>query len=328
MFSLFRVSFISIEVLAYTYFMENVLFRKLIIFLSIVILTGCVSTQNHSFQDTKSHYSGKEILVWMLSDIQPETTPERKVFEAAVADVNENIGSLDIGIIAGDLLKSRSKDDDFSWFIETRNKANVTNWYQIAGNHDTRSGEIFYKYFPGSKYYAVTCGNLLFLFLSDQSTKSRTDISDETFLWWKNMVENNQDKIIITVSHAQLANSGLTASIIPSRLIHNSQRFEKILQKEKIALWVSGHSHIPQFISGPSTTNKDLGGTFFVNVGSISDEYILDSESRFFYFHDGSNVVWVRSRNHSKQSFSTDLDMKIPLGKTFLLGNGKQELLE
>ncbi|MGB5506737.1 MAG: hypothetical protein WBM70_08630, partial [Sulfurovum sp.] len=87
-----------------------------------------------------------------------------------------------------------------------------------------------------------------------------------------------------------------------------------------------GHSHLPQVISGPSTANKDLGGTFFVNVGSIDDVSLLDSESRFFYFHDGSEVVWIRSRNHSKHLFNTDLDMKVPLGKPFSLSSGKAQI--
>ena len=290
------------------------------------MLTGCVSVQNGSFQKAKAHFPKKQLLVWMLSDIQPKTPLDRNVFEEAVADVNENIGSVDMGIMAGDLLKSRSHDDDFNWFIETRNKADVTDWYQIAGNHDVRSGPIFYKYFPQAQYYAVKYGNLLFLFLSDQSSASRTDVSDDTFLWWKDMVESNRDKIIITVSHAQLKKSGLTGSIVPSRVIHNSKRFEKVLQREKVALWVSGHSHIPQSISGPATANKDLGGTFFVNVGSINDEYILDSESRFFYFHDGSDVLWIRSRNHSKRLFNTDLDIQIPLGRSFSLSGGKPQV--
>lgn len=307
--------------------MENVLFRKYLIFLSILILTGCVSVHNGNFQEAKAHFSKKQFLVWMLSDIQPKSTLDRNVFEAAVTDVNENIKSVDMGIMAGDLLKSRSQDDDFNWFIETRNKVNVTDWYQIAGNHDVRSGPIFYKYFPQAQYYAVTYGNLLFLFLSDQSTSSRTDISDETFLWWKDMVEKNREKIIITVSHAQIKNSGLTGSIVPSRVIHNSKRFETVLKQEKVALWVSGHSHLPQVISGPSTANKDLGGTFFINVGSINDELFLDSESRFFYFHDGSDVLWIRSRNHSKQLFNSDLDLKIPLGKRFSSGSGKPQVL-
>ena len=171
--------------------MENVLFRKYLIILSTLILAGCVTKQNGIFQEATAPFSEKQFVVWMLSDIQPKSTLERNVFEAAVADVNANIGTIDMGIMPGDLLKSRSNDADFSWFTETRGRAKVTDWYQIAGNHDVRSGPIFYKYFPQPQYYAVEFANLLFLFLSDQSTASRTDISDDAFLWWKDMVKNN-----------------------------------------------------------------------------------------------------------------------------------------
>lgn len=307
--------------------MENVLFHKYLIFLSTLILAGCVAVQNVTFQEATADFSKRQFVVWMLSDIQPKTTLERNVFEAAVADVNENIGPIDVGIMPGDLLKSGSDDADFSWFTETRNRAKVTDWYQIAGNHDVRSGPIFYKYFPQPQYYAVEYGNLLFLFLSDQSTASRTDISDDAFLWWKDMVENNREKIIITVTHAQLKKSGLIGSILSSRIIHNSKRFENVLQQEKVALWVSGHSHLPQRLSGSVTVNKNMGGTCFVNVSSISDELFVDSESRFFYFQDGSDVVWIRSRNHSKRLFNTGLDIAIPLGRSFSLSRGRPQVL-
>ena len=179
------------------------------------------------------------------------------------------------------------------------------------------------KYFT---YYAAEYGNLLFLFLSDQSTASRTDIPDDAFLWWKDMVEDNRDKIIITVTHAQLKGSGLMGSIVPSRVIHSSKRFEKVLQQEKVALWVSGHSHLPQRLTGTVSVQNDLGGTYFVNVASIDDEFFLDSESRFFYFNDGSDVVWMRSRNHSQGKFNTDLDIPIALGKPFLWSNKKPQI--
>ncbi len=306
--------------------MEKVLFHKYLIFLSTLILAGCVAVQNVTFQEATADFSKRQFVVWMLSDIQPKTTLKRNVFEAAVADVNENIGSIDMGIMAGDLLKSSSHDADFSWFKETRESAKVTDWYQIAGNHDVRSGDIFYKYFPQPKYYAVEYGNLLVLFLSDQSTASRTDVSDDAFLWWKDMVENNREKIIITVTHAQLKGSGLLGSIISSRVIYNSKRFEKVLQDKKVALWVSGHSHLPQQLSGTVSIQNNLGGTCFVNVASISDELFLDSESRFFYFKDGSDVVWIRSRNHSKKLFNTGLDIPISLGRSFSMSSGRPQV--
>ena len=306
---------------------EYVLLNKCILIFLLTMLVGCTAVPNGNFQEGSAHLPGKEFVVWMLSDIQPPTPVQRAVFEAAVTDVNEGVGTVDMGIIAGDLLTSRSNDEDFRWFTETRAKSKTSDWYQIAGNHDARSGEIFYKYFPQAEYYAVGMGNLLFLFLSDQSVASRTDISDEAFLWWKDMVEQNQEKIIVTVTHAQLKGSGLLASSVSSRVIYGSDRFEKVLKQQKVALWVSGHSHLPQRLSGTVTVRKKLGGTCFVNVSSISDESFLDSESRFFYFHVGSDLVWMRSRNHSKHEFNTFIDIPISLGKAFAWNGEKANIL-
>ena len=303
------------------------LFRIFVLFFSTLVLTGCVAVPNGNFQEGFELSSGKEFVVWMLSDIQPPNVAERNVFEAAVTDMNENIGPVNMGIMAGDLLTSRSQDEAFRWFVENRKRAKVTDWFQIAGNHDVRSGPIFYRYFPQPHYYAVELGNLLFLFLSDESTASRTDISEEAFFWWKDMVTENRDRVVITVTHAQLAGSGLIGSSLSSRVIHDSKRFEDVLQNEKVALWVSGHSHVSQGFSGSVTIRKNLGGTCFVNVSSISDESFLDSESRFLFFINGSDVVWMRSRNHSKKSFNTNLDIPVSLGRKFLWNGERPQVL-
>lgn len=303
------------------------MFRKFFLIFSTLVCAGCVAVPNGNFQEGIEQSSGKQFVVWMLSDIQPPTAAQRDVFEAAVTDMNENIGPVNMGLMAGDLLTSRSQDEAFRWFVENRKRAKVTDWFQIAGNHDVRSGPIFYRYFPQPHYYAVELGNLLFLFLSDESTESRTDISEEAFLWWKDMVIENRDSVVITVTHAHLAGSGLIGSNLSSRVIHDSKRFEDVLQNEKVALWVSGHSHLSHGFSGTVTMRKNLGGTYFVNVSSISDESFLDSESRFFFFKTGSDVVWMRSRNHSKKSFNTNLDIPVSLGKDFLWNGERPRVL-
>lgn len=300
---------------------------RFVLFIVVVMLSGCTAVPSGNFSEASTQQTGRELTVWMLSDIQPPTVQQRYAFEAAVEDVSQNIGPIDIGIMAGDLLTSRSKDEAFTWFIETRGKADVTDWYQIAGNHDVRSGPIFYSHFPQPEYFAVELGNLLFLFMSDQSTASRTDLSDEAFVWWKEMVENNQDRNIITVTHAQLRGSGLISSSISSRVIHNSERFEKVLQEEKVVLWVSGHSHLPHSLSGTVRTQKKFRGTYFVNVSSISDESLLDSESRFFYLRDGADVMWMRSRNHTTGTFNNNLDIPITLKTPFRWSGERPKLL-
>lgn len=258
-----------------------------------------------------------QLVVWALSDIQPTTKAERSIFERAIEDINKNMNQVDVGVIAGDLLHSYSKDEAFQWFVDTRAESEVPHWFEIAGNHDVRSGEIFYRYFPYPSYYAVEVGNILFLMLADESQGSQTNISDNRFRWWKEMVESNQDKIIVTVTHGLLEGSGLLSASIKSRQIEESDRFEKVLQQFKVPLWLSGHSHLPQGFSGTVSIRKKLGSTCFVNVSSIGESTFLDSQSRILLFKDGSDTLWIRSRNHTKARFDLDLDIPLDLGKTF-----------
>ena len=292
--------------------------RGILLIIWSVALWGCSVVPTGDFNNVgPGADQSKKLVVWMLSDIHYKNEGYSGVFEAAIQDVYENIGPVDMGIMAGDLIQSRSPESVFESFLQARNGSKVSEWFEIAGNHDVRSGTLFYEYFKQPAYYAVETGNLLFLFLSDQSVSSRTDISDEAFFWWKNMVEGNRDRIIITVSHAQLAGSGLLGSSVSSRVIHRSSRFEDVLKKENVALWISGHCHLPQTLTGTMSVRNNLGGTCFVNVSSISNELLLDSESRIFYFQDGSDIVWIRSRNHTRKKFNTALDVPLRLNHPF-----------
>ncbi|HBG19672.1 MAG TPA: hypothetical protein DDY32_10480 [Desulfobulbaceae bacterium] len=293
--------------------------RRWWIILLVIILSGCAVTPTGRLDDGGSADGrGRRLVMWMLSDIQPPTPAKRIQFEHAIDDVNTLTEQMDFAVIAGDLLKSRSQDEVFAWFLATRERANVPVWYEIAGNHDVRTGERFRRYFPNPSYYAVEIGNLLLLLLSDELPSSETDISDRAFNWWREMVECNQDRIIITVTHGQLEGSGLLGSSIGSRIVVGSKRFEEVLRQRRVAIWASGHTHLPQGMPGTVSRREDLGGTLFVNVSSIDEGFLMDSQSRFFYFEDGSDMVAIRSRNHSKGRFDRDLDIDLALGKPFV----------
>ncbi len=249
----------------------------------------------------------------MLSDIQPPTLADRRFFEQAIADVNDHVTEVELAVIAGDLMKSRSQDEDFAWFLNIRNRSQVRRWYEIAGNHDVRSEPLFHRYFPRPSHYAVAFGNILLLLLSDELPSSKTEVSDEAFTWWRDMVLKNQDRIIITVSHGQLKNSGLLGSSLASRQIEGSERFEKVLRQARVAVWASGHTHLPQGLPGTMSIKEDLGGTCFVNVSAIDTGSIMHSQSRFFFFQEGSDTLLIRSRNHSLGRFDAELDIFLTL---------------
>lgn len=285
-------------------------------FLFVLLFAGCSAAPPGRLDEGGKAGGGRELVVWMLSDIQPPTVAERVQFERAALDV-ARVDGIDFAVIAGDLLKARSQDEDFSWFLATRDRARVPIWYEIAGNHDVRSGERFRRCFPGPSYYAVEVGNLLLLLISDELPSSATEISDEVFVWWKRMVEGNQDRIIITVTHGQLEGSGLLGSMFASRVITGSERFEEVLRRQRVALWASGHTHLPQGLPGTVSRREDLGGTVFVNVSSIDEGLLMDSQSRFFVFRHGADEVLIRSRNHSQGRFDPTLDLELPLGRPF-----------
>jgi len=287
--------------------------------IGFIFSAGCTLTSNIQDEQTLIKKNDrKQLIIWMLSDIQPDSHADRVYFENAIIDVRRNIGAIDIAVMAGDLLKSRSKAEAFEWFKQTRKGAPVENWYEIAGNHDVRSGKEFTSYFPIPTHYGVAVGNILFLLLSDQSVASQTDISDETFNWWAKMVKKNQDKIIITISHAQLRRSGLLGSVVPSRRIDGSDRFEKVLREYRTAVWASGHSHLPHGLTGTVSSKKKFNNVYFVNVSSIGESFFKDSQSRFLLFEAGSNMLLLRSRNHTKNRFDSSLDHPISLKKPFV----------
>jgi hypothetical protein len=266
-------------------------------------------------------------VVWMLSDIQPPGKAERRRFEKVVADVVHLGMPIDMAVIAGDLLKSRSDDEAFNWFLETRAKAPVRHWYEIAGNHDKRSSPRFERYFQRPPAYGVSFGNVLMLLLSDTEPTSETEISDASFQWWRNMVLEHRERILLTVSHAQLKGSGLLGSIFPSRVIVGSERFEEVLRQAPVTLWASGHTHLPHRLPGTFACREELGGSCFINVSAIDAGGLGGSESRFLLFSEGSDRLLIRSRDHDRGRFSADLDIVVTLSRPFVYPEDQPHLL-
>lgn len=303
--------------------------RLLYVCLLCLFIAGCAGLQDEvarqPFVETES---GKRFVLWMLSDIQPRDEAERIHFARTIDDSNSISFPIDVGLICGDLLKSGSKDEDYKWFLDTREQSKVRYWYELAGNHDVRSKKYFQKYFPIPEYYGVLIGNILILVLSDTSVESHSVISDEAFFWWRDQVITNQDKILITLSHAQLSESGLAGSSLESRTIKRSQRFEEVLRKYRVAIWASGHTHLPPTMSGTVAMRKPLGNTLFVNVSPIREELLIDSHSRFFYFYVDSNILWIRSRNHKQKVFVEGLDFPIILKKKFQWDGSSPRLVQ
>ncbi|HWP90672.1 MAG TPA: metallophosphoesterase [Thermodesulfobacteriota bacterium] len=304
---------------------------KLLTFVSSVLLvfTACyIGNAVKSETIEKILNTPEETLrVWVLSDIQPRNRKEKKEFEEAIEDVNLNIPDVDLVIVAGDIEEDAS-EEDFDWYLATKPSSHVREWYEIAGNHDLKlnDGKGYKEKIREDFYYSFTKGNILFVLMSDEVRGKPTEISDETFEWWKNLVINNQDKIIVVVTHAPLEGSGIPFSIHPDRQIKDSRRFGDVLKKYKVDMWFSGHLHIPHSLAGNIERKDKYNGTIFVNVSSIRSELLglKKSESRIVTFVCGSDKVYIESRNHSRRKFDRELGMVFELSKKYQCENSEK----
>lgn len=268
-----------------------------------------------------SWYNPKETLtVWALADIQPTELGDKEAFEIAIEDINQNIPGVDMAIVAGDIVND-TNEEDFDWYVESRDKSYIESWYEIIGNHDlkTDKGKLFREKLREDVDYSVSYGNILFIFMSDSKRGKSTEISDEVFNWWKELVINNQDKIIIVTTHAPLEGSGIPFSSWEGRKVVDSERFTDVMREYNVDIWLSGHLHLPHSIWHSTTEKKEFGGTEFIHLSSIRPELagIKESESRVLTFVCGSDQVLVRVRNHKRMDWTPHLDKVFTLSKAY-----------
>lgn len=294
-------------------------FLKKIFFLLYfsTLLVNCSHSGQFLDKDAAFTNPGR-IVVWALADIQPVDNEDKKTFENAIEDVNENIKGVDLAIVAGDIVEN-TNSADFDWYIDTRSKSYIKQFYEIAGNHDLKPdrGKLFKEKLRKDFHYTVAKGNLLFIFLSDEERGKSTSISDSTFNWWKKQVVENQDKIIVVVSHAPLEGSGISFSSLDGRKIKNSSRFTEVLRHYNIDIWLSGHLHLPHAFNNVITKPEELNKASFVHISSIRKELlgIKHSESRFLSFYCDSDKVVIHSRDHDRNEWLHELETELRLSK-------------
>jgi len=239
-------------------------------------------------------FNSKDTLtVWALADIQPTSRGHEEAFEIAITDINDYVPNIDLAIVAGDIV-NQTDEETFDWYVQARNNSYIEEWYEIIGNHDLKTdmGKLFREKLREKVNYSVLRGNILFIFMSDSQRGKATEISDEVFNWWKALVANNQDKIIVVTTHAPLEDSGIPFSSFRDRQIINSKRF----------------------------TEKDkYEGTIFVHISSIRPEImgLKESESRLLTFACGSDKVLIRVRNHKDGRFIPNQDRVFTLSKEY-----------
>jgi len=287
---------------------------SLIFFIFFTFEVSSTSTVNSGNNGTNKNI----FRIWALSDIQPRNQDERNAFKNAINDINNNIKEIKFSIVAGDIVNT-TNEEIFEWYIAERKKSYIKTWYEIIGNHDLKNdnGKLFRNKLRSEINYSITVDNMIYIFMSDALKGKPTDISDETFQWWKILVINNQDKIITVVTHAPLEGSNIPFSENMDRKILDSNRFLQVLREYKVDLWLSGHLHLPNEFKNTLNRNKNLNDIIFVHISSIRPEFLglKQSQSRFIEFLCGENTIIIKSRDHESGKWNNELEKIFKISK-------------
>jgi len=272
------------------------------------------------FSYAVSENSAAPFVIWAHSDIQPKKNNHINDYIAAVDDIASEFNYIDIAITAGDIVEKKKADHIYRAYLKTRKKINAGGWFEIAGNHEWRNVEAYKEIINKNLHYSVRTGNLLLIFMSNSERGQMTVIPDHIFEWWKKKVTENQDRIIITVTHASLKHSGLIQSKmgLKRQFIKKSKRFEKVLKKYRVDLWISGHSHFPGYLPYTDYKNDKLGGTVFIDIGAIRKDFMAGIESRLLYLYPGSDRLIIKHRDHEDGKFNDSREEEYSLSKIFI----------
>ena len=196
--------------------------------------------------------------------------------------------------------------------------------------------------------YAFRVGNLLFLMMSDRNDGGPPvgrakrggypagAVAAETFAWWKSMVEQNKDSIIVSAHHHMLKETTMASGEYegfkktetgkyrsyyhgyfpaggPKGASYlyfvdrkpDAQAFERYLAENSNAIdfWLGGHTHShPDDDKGGRTHIENKWGGNFVNCAALAKYHARLTTipmSRLFTFREGSNTVRIQCYLHT-----------------------------
>jgi len=289
----------------------------LTIITAAAIAISCTGQTRNTFTFNPAERSSNTLVIWAHSDIQPKRISQRSYYESAIADTKQTFKKADIALVAGNIIFHKNSASVYRWFLDQKKKSGIPRWYEIPGNTDMNDIANFRKLVRSDTHYAASAGNILFLFMGDEDTEPSQYISDSTFRWWKKNVEGAGDKIVITVTHGCLEQSGLFGAISPDSTIRNSRRFAEVLKKHRVDIWISGGTHIPNFFNGKMKEQEELWGTLFINAASITKELPSGVESAFLVFRENSQECLIMLRNHEYKRFDKKYNLRHALSRPF-----------
>lgn len=227
-------------------------------------------------------------------------------------------------------------------------------WVDPLGEHTEYSGvDPAARPYPVSgtwERYSFEVGNLLFLMMSDRNEPSQSVgrgplggnpggvVSQETFDWWRQQVEDHPDKLVVTVHHYVLKDTtvasgeweGVRRNAAGEWVEHyhrpfaegtpngasylywvggkpDSGAFERHLEAHpgRVALWLAGHTHThPDDTYGGKSHIERRWGTWFMNAAALTRFHMPITTlpmSRLLTFTPGSATVRAQCYLHTSQ---------------------------
>jgi|GEM_PF-5523525 3',5'-cyclic AMP phosphodiesterase CpdA len=304
---------------------------KRIILLSLILFALCIHIPIPAKSDTTSN----EFVVWLVTDPHIGSTSygytDKYVFQDAIQD-SENDWSFDwdIAFVLGDLTDNgyESEYQNFSDAFSVLTKHNRSDFYCLAGNHDSRNddGSLFRKYVDplgeNTTYsgvnnsqrkfsvenvtatgdsYTVRVGNVLFIVMSPDWNND----DYYNFTWWRSIVENASDDVnIICLSHHWVEGCGIGGG--PVSGMENSAEFASWLENHtgRISAWFCGHEHW-DYDAGEVYIST-AWGTTFIDACSIDDGGTTQTASKsiVLIFEEGNATVRVGDYYHGLSTFN------------------------
>ena len=232
-------------------------------------------------------------------------------------DLTANVRDIQYGLTLGDITHHGDRDS-LMRYLNLRDKSRIPKWFQVAGNHEHRNGGIVhYRQLVGeASPFVFTEGNIAWFFLSDEQKRAPGNISTRSLRWLRSNLNRHRDKIIILCSH-QIPPNTTGRSSEDLFCLHPRDRIRDIFGEFPIALSLFGHEHHAPY-SRKQMTQKN--GTMYINAASMNHAYGTQmSASLILELEENKREIVVRRRDHDRQRFQDEFEIKIPLPKPIRL---------
>jgi hypothetical protein len=192
----------------------------------------------------KYAFSGSSTKIALISDLHiGHSTPSGATnFATAIADLDA-IGGISAALVLGDITDGHL-DAQFDAYVTAKGTSGIATWKELAGNHDY-GGNFLSKLGYTYLYHSYTVGNMVFIFLGDETGTAGISANGLTFLG--NTLGANQDKNICILTHQPRFNTVFYSvsrdGAQPENYLTPVASIDSAVNSQEWQLWACGHQH-------------------------------------------------------------------------------------